>query len=137
VVVGATLTYRQSLERHDISGRLHAATANREKLALTAADVRAQLASALALGLGQIELARGRIELSQRTIELATRNIDNEVARVTLGKSTNFDVLQRQEELKAAQLRRVRAIIDGQKAIASVMAITGDLMPHYGVSAPR
>lgn len=137
LVVGASLTYRQSLEHHDINGRLRVAAASREKLAMTAADVRAQLASALALGLGQIELARGRIELSQRTIDLATRNIDNEVARVTLGKSTNFDVLQRQEELKAAQLRRVRAIIDGQKAIASVMAITGELMPHYGVSAPR
>ena len=137
IVVGGTLTYRQSLAQRDVRGRLQSVAASREKITMNAADVRAQLASALALGLGQIELARGRIELSQRTIALATRNIENEVARVSLGKSTNFDVLQRQDELKAAQLRRIRALIDGQKAIGSVMAITGEIMPHYGIAAPR
>ncbi|MBP9085338.1 MAG: TolC family protein [Kofleriaceae bacterium] len=137
IVIGGTLTYRQSMAQRDVRGRLQSVAANREKITMNAADVRAQIASALTLGLGQIELARGRIELSQRTIALATRNIENEVARVTLGKSTNFDVLQRQDELKAAQLRRIRALIDGQKAIGSVMAITGEIMSHYGIAAPR
>jgi outer membrane protein len=136
-VVNASLTFRQSLENRDANGRLRVAAATNEKLAMSAADIQAQIATSLTIGLGQIELARGRLALSERTIELATRNIENEIARVSLGKSTNFDVLQRQDELKAAQLRRVRALIDGQKAIGSVMAITGELLPHYGIAAPR
>jgi outer membrane protein len=133
----AGLTYRQSLQHRDISGRLQVVNANRNKLRVSAQDVKAQIAAALTIALGQVELARGRIALSQRTIELAQRNIDNEIARVTLGKSTQFDVLQRQEELKSAQLRRARALIDAQKAIASIRAVTGELLPFYGVSAPR
>jgi hypothetical protein len=34
-------------------------------------------------------------------------------------------------------LRRARALIDAQKAIASIRAVTGELLPFYGVSAPR
>lgn len=137
IVVAGTLTYRQALGAQAARAQQRITAHTREKLRLTSDDVRAQLAQTLTVALGQVELAALRSQLADRALALTTQNIANETARVTLGKSTNFDVLQRQEEQKAAQLRKVRALIDGQKAIAAVHAITGDLLLTYGIDASR
>ncbi len=70
--------------------------------------MRAQIAQATARAVAQAELARRRVALSQRAIDLATENIKIETDRFNLGKATNFDVLNRQEELRQAELRRRR-----------------------------
>ena len=75
----------------------------------------------------QLELARRRLTLSQRAIDLANQNIQIETDRFNLGKSTNFDVLNRLEELRQAELRRAQAMIDWHKGHTVVMALTGDL----------
>ena len=72
--------------------------------------------------------------LSQRAIELANENIRIETDRFNLGRSTNFDVLNRLEELRQAELRRAQALIDWHKAEIVVQALTGDLLPAYGVT---
>ncbi|HRC57519.1 MAG TPA: TolC family protein, partial [Kofleriaceae bacterium] len=82
------------------------------------------------------ELARRRAQLAQRAIELSQRNIEVELTRFGLGKSTNFDVLQRQDELKQARLRHVRALIDWRKSETAVLALTGELLPFYGITLP-
>jgi outer membrane protein len=134
--IGGTLTYRQSLGSRDVRGRLRSARGQLEKIKVSSGDVKQQLAQALSRAIGQLELARRRIALAERTIELSQRNIEVELTRFGLGKSTNFDVLQRQDELKQARLRRVRALIDWRKAEATVMALTGELLPFYGITLP-
>lgn len=132
--VRATLTYQQSLGARDVRGRLRVAEGQLAKIKVTASDIKLQLAQSLSRAIGQLELAKRRVALAERTIELAQRNIDVELTRFGLGKSTNFDVLQRQDELKQARLRRVRALIDWRKAEGSVMALTGELLPFYGIT---
>lgn len=134
VQITATLTYQQSLGARDVRGRLRAAEGQLQKITVTAADVKQQLAQGISRAVGQLELAKRRVALAERTIELAQRNIDVELTRFGLGKSTNFDVLQRQDELKQARLRRVRALIDWRKAEGTVMALTGELLPFYGIT---
>ena len=70
----------------------------------------------------------------QRAIDLANENIRIETDRFNLGKSTNFDVLNRLEELRQAELRKAQAMIDWHKAEAVVQALTGDILPSYGVT---
>jgi outer membrane protein TolC len=82
----------------------------------------------------QIELARRRVTLSQEAIELANQNIKIETDRFNLGKSTNFDVLNRLEDLRQAELRKTQALIDWHKAEIVVQALTGDLLPMYGIA---
>ncbi|MBL0218976.1 MAG: TolC family protein [Myxococcales bacterium] len=72
--------------------------------------------------------------LSRRAIELANENIKIETDRFNLGKSTNFDVLNRLEELRQAELRKTSALIDWHKAEAVVQALTGDILPTYGIA---
>jgi outer membrane protein TolC len=72
--------------------------------------------------------------LSRRAIELAKENIRIETDRFNLGTRTNFDVLNRLEDLRQAELREAQALIDWHKADNAVLALTGDILPAYGIT---
>lgn len=129
-----TLTFQQSLHRDDVKGRSKELRLGREKLRVNANDVRLQIAQTMARAIAQIELAKRRVVLSQRAIDLAIENIRIETDRFNLGKATNFDVLNRQEEQRQAELRKAQAMIDWHKAETVVQALTGDLLPTFGIS---
>ena len=132
-IVGS-LTYEQALGQENIKGRTRELRASRQRLAMSAVDLRAQIAQTMARAVAQLELARRRVLLSERAIALASENIQVEGDRFNLGKATNFDVLNRQEELRQAELRRSQAMIDGHKAETVVQALTGDLLPGFGIT---
>lgn len=134
VAITGSLTFEHSIGQEDVRGRAREARANRQKIQVSAFDVRAQIAQAMAIAVAQRETARRRVALSQRAIELANENIRIETDRFNLGKSTNFDVLNRLEELRQAELRKTSALIDWQKAEASIQALTTDILPLYGIS---
>ena len=81
-----------------------------------------------------IRAANQRVELATRAIALAKKNIVVEQARFDLGKSTNFDVLLRQDELRQAQLRLAQAQVDWHKAQAVIAALTGTILDDYGIA---
>jgi outer membrane protein len=129
-----SLTFSRSLHKYDVKYRSRELRAGREKLRVNAFDVRAQLAEGMAQAVAQIELAKRRVLLSQRAIDLAKENIRIETDRFNLGRSTNFDVLNRLEEQRQAELRRAQALIDWHKAETVVQTLTGDLLPMFGIS---
>ena len=132
--VTGTLTFSQSLERDQVKGQVREQRELKRKLAVNAFDVRAQIAQTMTRSVAQLELARRRVVLSQRAIDLANENIKIETDRFNLGKSTNFDVLNRQEDLRQAELRKTQALIDWHKAEVGVQALTGDVLPLYGIN---
>jgi outer membrane protein TolC len=132
--ISGTLTFSQSLGQHDVRGRAREQRELRRKLVVNAVDIRAQIAQTMARAVAQIELARRRVTLSQRAIDLANENIKIETDRFNLGKATNFDVLNRLEELRQAELRKTQALIDWHKADVVVQALTGDVLPMYGIT---
>ena len=106
----------------------------REKLRVNAFDVRAQYAQAMSRAVAQVELAKRRVGLSQQAIDLANQNIKIETDRFNLGRSTNFDVLNRLEDLRQAELRKAQALVDWHKGEALVVGLTGEILPLYGVT---
>jgi outer membrane protein TolC len=132
--ISGTLTFSRSLAQDDVRGRAREQRELRKKLTVNAVDLRAQIAQTMTRAVAQIELARRRVTLSQRAIDLANENIKIETDRFNLGKSTNFDVLNRLEELRQAELRKTQAMIDWHKAEVVVQALTGDLLPMYGIA---
>ena len=136
IAISGGLSYSQSLGKHAASGAARAARASRLKIKINEADARAQIAQALAQAALLARSAERRVELAATAIQLAGENIKAEQSRFQLGKSTNFDVLQRQDELKQAELRQAAAIIDWHKAQTTAAAITGTLLGDYGVSLP-
>jgi outer membrane protein TolC len=134
IVAVGSLTFSQSIGRNEARGRVREQRELQRKLVVNAADIRAQIAQTMTLSVAQVELARRRVTLSQRAIDLANENIKIEIDRFNLGKSTNFDVLNRQEDLRQAELRKTQALIDWHKAETVVQALTGDILPGYGIT---
>jgi outer membrane protein TolC len=130
----ASLEYSQALGKHGASGANRIARAQRQRIRIDLADIKLQIASALVRSIKVLESADKRIALAERAATLSEKNIVAELARLNLGKATNFDVLERQEELKQAQLRRARAIVDWHKAAATISSLTGDLLGEWGVT---
>jgi len=131
--INGTLTFSQSLSRDQVRGQVREQREIKRKLTVNAFDIRAQIAQTMTRSVAQLELARRRVVLSQRAIDLANENIKIETDRFNLGKSTNFDVLNRQEDLRQAELRKTQALIDWHKAEIAVQALTGDILPLYGI----
>lgn len=129
-----SLTFSRSFHQYDARGREKELRTQREKIRVNAFDVKAQYAQGVSRAMAQIELAKRRIVLSQRAIDLANENIRIETDRFNLGKSTNFDVLNRLEELRQAELRKAQAMIDWHKAEAVVQSLTGQILPAYGIT---
>jgi outer membrane protein TolC len=134
ISVQGALTFQHSFGQENVKGLAREQRETRRKLTVNAFDVKQQIAQTMARAVAQLELARRRVALSQRAIDLANENIKIETDRFNLGKSTNFDVLNRQEELRQAELRRVQAMIDWHKAESVVQALTGDILPSYGIT---
>jgi outer membrane protein TolC len=132
--IAGSLTFQYELGHRGATGATRAARLAREKIQVNATDIRAQIAQSVAQAVATLELAARRVALAQIAIDLARKNIEVEQARFSLGKSTNFDVLQRQNELQQAELSKAQAEIDARKAEASLSALTGDLLDEYGIS---
>jgi outer membrane protein TolC len=132
--INGSLTFQHSFGQENVRGLAREQREGRRKLMVNAFDLKQQIAQSMATAVAQLELARRRMVLSQRAIDLANENIKIETDRFNLGKSTNFDVLNRQEELRQAELRRVQAMIDWHKAESVVQALTGDILPSYGIT---
>jgi outer membrane protein TolC len=137
IALTGSLTFSQSLGQHDVRGRARELREARRKLMVNAFDLRALIAQTMTRAVAQIELARRRLALSQQAIDLAHQNIRIETDRFNLGKSTNFDVLNRQEDLRLAELRKIQALIDWHKAETVVQALTGDILPTYGIALDK
>lgn len=132
-----SLSYRTSLGEVAARATARSARARREKVRIDAGDLDKQLALAVARGVLAVEAAERRHGLAVETIGLAERALAAEQARLASGKSRNVDVLQRQDELRAAQLRQVQAIVAWHRAATTLAALTGELLPSYGVHVRR
>ena len=132
--IGTSLSFEQSLGRHTAKGRSQEARARRQLLTVSERDLRAAIATAAAGSVQSAHIASKRMELSRQAIDLSEKNIEAERRRFEAGKSTNFDVLERQEEQKQARLRYARAEVDYLRASIAIQALRGELLGAYGVT---
>ena len=131
--VGGELNFEFPFGNNTAQGANRRAQAEVRRVMVDSADVKNQVATAAVQAVALASTAEKRLELSRRAIELSEKNIKAEIGRFELGKSTNFDVLLRQDELKQARLRYARAVTDYLRARATIGALTGALLPDYGI----
>lgn len=132
--VSADLQFEHTLGNRAARGEHAQARAGVLQAKINSADARAQIATAMARAVAQARASGKRMELSRKAIELAEKNIDAEKARFGLGRATSFDIAQREEELKLAQLRFARATIDYLESVVQIDSVSGRLLGKYGVS---
>jgi outer membrane protein TolC len=130
----ASLTFSEPLGRHAAFGTLDAAHGALRKVKISEADLRAQIQAQVVRAVDQVVSAQKRFEVDATATHLALVNLDAEKARFEVGRSTNYDVLRRQDELAQSQLRQARSTTDYLRARAALESLTGDLLPRYGIT---
>jgi outer membrane protein TolC len=131
--ITAGLVFQEALPRHAARGAREAASEALRKVKLTESDIAGQVAAAVARGIAAVDTAGRRAEVLSRSTEAAALDLAAEKARFEVGRSTNFDVLRRQDSLAAVQLVLLRAKVDHLKALADVEAATGEILGRHDV----
>ena len=130
----------------EIGGARHgaqvAATQRRSKVVIAAQELRRMIEVEVVQSVHTVTAARKRAELAEKAIDVAVATLQAEIANFKAARTTNFDVLQRQDELVEAELRRARSIADYHVAVAKLEFLTGMLLERYRVEvradhAPR
>ena len=128
-----SLTFSEAIPRHYARGTRDSAEALLHKARLSADDIRVQIDTTVLRLCTEIDVARRRIDVLGPTTDHASLDLEAERARFAVGRSTNFDVLRRQEELATAKLRQARARTDYLKAVAALGAVTDEILDRYQV----
>jgi len=129
--IGATLTLpiynrsaKASAARSEISQR-QALTQYEQRRQQVTYDVRQQVRN--------IQNLVEQVTNATLSRDLADRQLQAEQRKFEVGTSTNFNVLQFQNQFSSAQLNEVQAIINLQTAIAQLELTKGTLLQYFGV----
>ncbi len=81
-----------------------------------------------------LEVNRKKIKTSETSVRLARQQLEAEHKRLSLGLSTNYQVLQMEEDLRKVQINSLRAKVDYWKARAKMLKATGTFLREEGIS---
>ena len=134
--ITGSLTLDHTIERRTERGGQGVAHSAVLTAKITERDARARLAVRATRAVQRMKAALASIDLGTEAIGLAEQNVTAEQRRFELGKSTNFDVLRRQDELEQARLRHATAVSDYLIARADLDGLTGEILGRYGIVMP-
>jgi outer membrane protein len=129
----AGLNFQAPVENRTANGQYRAAQLLAEQARLDAGTLELTIRDTVMRVSTQIRTASTRVELAKQTVGFAQQNLDAEKARFSVGRSTNNDVLLRQQELKNAEISVVRANVDLLNSDVVLSAITAEILDRYGV----
>lgn len=119
------------------SAAVKAAAERRRKVMIDAADVTRAIETEVVASVHAVVAARQRVRLADAAITVAEDNLGAERANFLVARTSNYAVLERQDELIDAHLRRGRAIADYHQSVARLDFLTGDLLERHGVEVQR
>ena len=115
-----------------------AALAKKRRLDIDREDMVRQLDAAVVNSVKMVTTARTRVVLAEKAIMVAEQNATAERQAFMAGRTTNFNIMQRQTELVEARLRRGQAVADFHKAVAQLQYLSGIILDQYRVNVkPR
>ncbi len=132
------VTFSQPVGRHTARGNVAAAQGQLTRVRVNEEDLKAQIAVSVVKAVNLLRSTEKRMQVEAESVQLAQVNLDAEKARFEVGRTTNFEVLRRQDELAQARLRQTRTAADYMKALAGLGTLTGELLPQYDIQVkPR
>lgn len=131
--ITASLTFDRAIGRRAERGGQGAARATLSTAKVAERDARARLALRATRAVQRANAAAASVALGEEAIDLAEKNVAAEQARFQLGKTTNFEVLRRQDELQQARLRRAASISDYLIACADLDGLSGAILGQFGI----
>jgi len=131
--VTASLTFDHAIQRRTERGGQGIARATRLQAKVDARAAKRRIAASAVRAIQRARAALEIVALAKSATDLAQQNIEAEQKRFELGKTTNFEVLRRQDELEGARLRYANAIVDYLSARAELDGLTGDVLRQHGI----
>ena len=135
VVIGG-VTFDHAIEGRTERGGQEIARAALLQAQINERDARAKLALRATRAVQRAQAALASIALSDEAIGLAEQNVTAEQKKFELGKSTNNEVLRRQDELEQSRLRQATAVTDYLSARADLDGLGGTILARYGIVMP-
>lgn len=129
----AELTFELPVQNRSARGQMASAQEDMNLAHINADDLAAHLRDLVLRASQSIRTAGRRVELGRREVEFAGKNLDAERARFQAGRATNNDVLLRQQELKDAETRLLRATVDQSESEVTLAAVTAEVLDRYGI----
>ena len=114
--------------QHAARGQLGAATSGRLQAELALARLEEQIAVEVRNAATAIETAAGRVQAARAGLAAAEIQLRAEQDRFSVGATSNFFVLTRQNDLASAQLAEIAALTDYRKAVTDLARATGTLL---------
>jgi outer membrane protein TolC len=134
--VSGALDLSWSIQNRTAKGNHQRVLAEIKQAELNLKQIRQTTSTAVIRAANNLRSAAKRHELAKLSVELAEQNLAAEQARFDVGRSTNYDVLFRIDELTAAQTTVLQAGIDYLKAKVELQSLTGEILPAYGLDLP-
>jgi len=135
ILFGA-LTADHALEQRTERGGQGVARAALLTAKIAERDAQARLAVRATRAVQRARAALASVALGNQAISLAEQNVAAEQKRFELGKSTNFDVLRRQDELEQARMRQAASVADYLAAGADLDGLSGAVLTRYHIVMP-
>jgi outer membrane protein TolC len=129
----AELTFELPVQNRTARGQMAAAQEDMNLAHIDADDLSVRIRDLVFRSSRAIRTAAKRVELGRREVEFAQKNLDAERARFQAGRATNNDVLLRQQELKDAETRLLRATVDESESEIALAAVTAEVLDRYGI----
>ena len=114
-------------------GRLAQRRFEHERSLVEMAALKQEIISQVRFAVRALEDGAAAVEAAIASEELATRNLEAEQTKFANGLSTNFQVLQIQEDLAEAELTLIRSYLDYRRANIGYRVATGTLLDFLDV----
>lgn len=131
--LGGSLSLTWDIRNRGARGRHQISELQVQRTEIQLVQTRQQIAAGVIRAAHSLRTAGKTIEVAQISLDLANDNLVAEEARFQVGRSTNYDVLQRLDEVDTAAADALSAQVNYLKALAALQAFTGEILPAYGL----
>ncbi|MBC8069925.1 MAG: TolC family protein [Deltaproteobacteria bacterium] len=134
--LNGSLSLTWDVQNRGAKGRHQNAKLQIRKAEVNLERARQTVAAGVIRAANSLRTAGKVMDVAEISVELAKENLAAEQARFEVGRSTNYDVLLRLDELDKAQASALSAQINYLKALGQLQAFSGEILPAYGLDVP-
>jgi outer membrane protein TolC len=134
--VQGSLTLTWDVQNRAAKGRHQVAKLQIRKAEVNLQRAKQTVAAGVIRAANSLRTAGKVMDVAQISVELAQENLAAEQARFEVGRSTNYDVLLRLDELDRQWAAALSAQVNYLKALVQLQALNSEILPAYGFDTP-
>lgn len=131
--ISAQLSFQYEILNRAGKGSAQAAKARSEIARIGLRQTERTLKSQVIMGIYRVRGAYQNIRVGRTAVELAEKNLSSERTKFRAGRSSTFQVLERQAELRDARISLAQSISSHRQAVSTVDTLTGEILVRSGI----